>query len=116
MNRLALCGPSVWRDQVFSRGHTLSGLQHLKPRIIINSNNNNNNNSSGTTENSYFRHCTHLTESAGVEERENWCKKERDRHQRMYRQISCNSMSPRDRVCRGNISVNTLHKGENVNK
>ena len=33
----------------------------------------------------------------------------------MYRQISCNIISPRDRVCLGNIGVNTLHKGENVN-
>ena len=32
----------------------------------------------------------------------------------MYRQISCNSISPRDMVCVGNISVNTLHKEENV--
>ena len=33
----------------------------------------------------------------------------------MYRQINSNSTSPTDRVCLGNISVNTLHKGKNVN-
>jgi hypothetical protein len=33
----------------------------------------------------------------------------------MYRQINCNSISPRDTVYLGNISVNTLHKKGNVN-
>ena len=31
------------------------------------------------------------------------------------RKSSCNSVSSRDRVCLGNIRVNTLHKGENIN-
>ena len=62
-----------------------------------------------TAENSYFRHCTHPPESADVEELQNQCRNERDKHQRMYRQIGCN------RVCLGNISVNIIHKGENVN-
>ena len=33
----------------------------------------------------------------------------------MHQQISCNSITPRDMVYLGNVSVNTLHKAENVN-
>jgi len=93
--------------------------QTVQCSVLWNNNNNNNNNNrgdwdyykvnqkireqhtrktlrQGITENSHIGHCTHTSERTNVKVQQN----------------SCNTLFPRDIVYFRNISINTLHKGD----
>jgi hypothetical protein len=48
--------------------------------------------------------------------RKPWGERHRDRNNNNNNNNSCNTVFPRDIVCLMNISINTLHKGDDGNK